>query len=419
MRSPLLPGLCIAVVSGLVASAAFAGGRAKPVDAWVETVELAETIAQSPQATSAELRELDRRMDALHDEQHRLLDAALWLDGEEAWLVDAAAAIEGKRRAYEAACAELQEEQEVYSCEDLARAINEKSDAYDKRRVPFTYREERYAKAFGAWVAELDAMRGWMRPILVRRELSSAERAMVERERGRMHAEVTAVREALRRLEQSHGATEADRADWDQRCREAALRASDRLKDLRADPAIELARAAFASCSERLAKEVRARIDERAAVAGGSAADKAGRVKALDAQIERLITSRADVDSAATALPRAVAALGQGVAALAPGFAGDPEPVLLGMRDVVGDALGDPLVQRALRVSEAPATVFTYTRLLADSADDAVTEVLSILRLRNASKGSEEYRDDVARLGEQLTRKVARIQIADRLLEEQ
>ena len=260
-------------------------------------------------------------------------------------------------------------------------------------------------------------MRGWLRPILSRRGLAADERRLLEREREKLRAEVDGIQEALRRLAQSHESTEADRADWERRYQETAARASERLKDFLADQALELAQAAFAKGSERLTNDLRAKIDERINVAGGSAADKAERVKALDEQIARLISSRADVDSAGPALSRAVAALEHGFAALEPGFTGDREKVLLEMQDIVGDALGDPLVQRALRISEAPATVFTYAKLIADSSYDVTTEVLSILRLRDAIRGSERYLDDVRRLDEQLKRKVARIQEISRALD--
>lgn len=415
MRSPLL--LCIVSVVGLAASPALAGVRAKTNVAWIETVELAQAVMQAPQATPTELAELDRRMGSLHDEQHRLMDEALWLDAEEAWLVDAAAGINEEKRKYQGACDVLTDEAEIAPCQAQARAINEKVDAYNARHRPFASREGRYNQGVRAWLAELETMRGWLRPILSRRGLAADERRLLEREREKLRADVDGIQEALRRLAQSHESTEADRADWERRYQETAARASERLKDFLADQALELAQAAFAKGSERLTNDLRAKIDERINVAGGSAADKAERVKALDEQIARLISSRADVDSAGPALSRAVAALEHGFAALEPGFTGDREKVLLEMQDIVGDALGDPLVQRALRISEAPATVFTYAKLIADSSYDVTTEVLSILRLRDAIRGSERYLDDVRRLDEQLKRKVARIQEISRALD--
>lgn len=406
---------CLGILVALAAPA-LAGGRGHVNPAWLDTLELASALRQAPQATPEEIAELARRMAPLAAEQRRLLAEAGWLDAEEGWLVAENARINAAKAKFETACAAIADEDQLNRCQALVDQINRDVEAYNARFHPFAPREATYTTAVVAWLASLDEIRAWMRPILSRRTLTPPERALLEKERARLRIDVDGLQEALRRLAAQHTTTEEERLDWEKRYEEATARAKERLRDYLADQAIEQAQGLLEACSGRLTAKIRAKIDQRINVKGGSAPDKDALVKALDAEVATLVKDRAEVDSAAPALGRAWAAVKNGAAALDASSWEDRKKALETMSGVVGDVLGDPAVQRALRISEVPATVYTLGKLISDSAFDITTEILAIRRLGAMDRESDDYLNAVTRLDEQMKKKVGRLAEVNRLL---
>ncbi len=291
-------------------------------------------------------------------------------------------------------------------------------NAYNPRYLSFAPLEERYRNEVTAWMASLAEMRTWMRGLPARRPVTAQERTLLEREREALRADVAGIQEALRRLEAQRTTSDEERADWEKRYEEATARARDRLKEYLANESFEAAQRLLSMCSGRLTKEIRLKIDKRINVAGGNDPDKERLVKELDAQIKDLVTQRSEVDSAGPALSTAWDAVKKAEAALEPGEedGSKAEKALEEMRDVVGDALGNPAVQRALRLSEVPALVFTFGKLIADASFDITTELLAFARIGQMDREADAYLEAVARLDEQMKKKVARLQEIERQL---
>jgi hypothetical protein len=395
---------------------ALAGDRARVNPAWLEVLDLASGVRQSPQASPAELVELQKRMAPLSDEQRRLIAEAAWLDAEHDWLVEANRRIVSEKAEFERTCSVITDDEQLAGCQGVVDRINRQVDAYNDRTLSFLPRDERYSREVRAWLTSLGEMTTWMRPILSRRAPTPEERVLLERERERLRTEVDGLQEALRRLESAHEVTEADRADWERRYEGAVTRASERLRDYLADQALQVAQEMLERCSERLTAKIRAKIDERINAKGSDAPDREDLVRALDAEIAALAKDRAEVDSAVPALGRAWAAVKNGAAALESASWEDRRKALETMSNLVGDLLGDPAVQRALRIGEVPATVYTYGKLISDASFDIATELLSIRRIGQMDRAAEEYLAAVTRLDEQMKKKVGRIAEINRRL---
>lgn len=394
-----------------------AGGRGRVNPAWLEVQDLAQSVRHAPQATPADLDALAQRMTPLAAEQRRLITEALALDAEEEWLVETNRSVNEQKAAFERACSEIVDDAQLSRCQALVDEINARVDHFNDRYLRFVPREERYSRDVQVWLKGLEEARTWMRGVLARRVLTPDERALLGQERERLRRDVDGLQEALRRLQAQQGTEEEERADWEARYKDARARAQERLRGYLADRSLEAAQDLLSACSDRLTKTIRSKLDERINVAGGTAADKAERVKALDEEIRRLVKDRAEVDSAGPALGRAWSAVKDASGALDAADDGSAAKVIEQLADTVGDVLGDPAVQRALRLSEAPANVYTYGKLIADAAFDITTELLALRRVGQLDRNADAYLAAVARLDEQMKKKVARIAEINRQLE--
>jgi uncharacterized protein YhaN len=305
-------------------------------------------------------------------------------------------------------------EEELRECQGLVERINREVEAYNARYLPFASAAAAFNDGVRAWMAQLGELQAWQRDLLARPLPAAPDRRALEQERERLRAEVDGLQEALRRLSATEGTAQQEREEWESRWRDAVKSSWQRVRDLLADQVIEQAQKAITRRADELTKEIQDAIDQRINAAGGSAPDKAEQVKRWEETIRRLGTERTEVKQGAENLGQGWTVVKQTADSLGDAPASADLERLAGL---ASDLLGDPAVQRAFKLSSAPAAVFTWGKLISDASLDVTTELLAWRRIAQLDRGSEAFLAAVAKLDEQMKRKVARLQEIGRTLD--
>ncbi|MFQ5915052.1 MAG: hypothetical protein ACE5JS_17925, partial [Nitrospinota bacterium] len=331
--------------------------------------------------------------------------------------------------------------EEANRCNPLYDAYNRRVDAINSRRAVLRRREKKiddrmkaleaaYKKAWAPVAARhkkynaekkayLGARKTWEGRVsqifakvnaligLSRKETAKAKQEEAARREAakKLRGQVKGIQEALRRLNRSMQGDAAERAQWERATNEAMQNAWNRGKGMILDESLGF-------LSNRLEKQLKSANEQvQRAVVRLSAETDPNRRERLHAAIKLLGQQRDEIKRAKTLVTDRLEDAKKITDAVdyATSNPGDLEKSLRGTYEVVKTTLGDPKVQKALKIGGKFAAGAGYAQSIADSSYDIATEVVSWRRINQLNRNSEAYLKAVGRMKERMEKTMKKI----------
>jgi len=327
----------------------------------------------------------------------------------EPWIAD----YRRRKKAYNASAADWR--QRRHKLRERKKALESEKEeiqasAYDRLKK-YRAREKAYLAARIAWEGQTRevskkiftvAKRAWDREKA--RQAEADQQARQEAVR-KLRTQVKGIQEALRRLDKSAQLDASERKQWEEETKQAFQNAWNRGQSMLIDETIGVLGKGFDLQLKDANKEIRKAVDKLA-----GEIDPARRER-LHAAIKLLGKQRDEIQTAQQTVHQSLKEAKQisDTADWAKSKSGDMEKSLRGVYDIVKMTLGDPKVQKALKIGGKYAAGAGYAQSIADSAYDVTAEIVSWKRINQLNRNSEEYLKAVGKLKEKMEEVVGKI----------
>ncbi len=297
----------------------------------------------------------------------------------------------------------LQKEQEQYTAKDRAfqERLREIDAEYDKVFLPLKERYEKYKAALDAYNAEREACIKDFRQVwlevntLIKKiaqanekgrqdEITRTERLEIAQ---KLRGQVKGIQEALRRLNVSMQGDAKEREQWEKATNQAMENAWDRGKGMIVDESLGV-------LGDRLDKQLTSTNEQiKQAVDRMAGTTDPSKLEQFQAAVKLMKEQRDEIEQAKTIVVDRLKDAKQTTDTVdyATSDPGDLEKSLSGTMEIVKTTLGDPKIQKALKIGENLGRGIGYAQSIIDSSYDITTEVVGWKRINQLNRNSDEY----------------------------